>query len=62
MDVKIEQTNKRLLCLPEVDLQLLCLSEVDLLLIVIFPRFLCFYHELVGYIVNVFFFVWFNCV
>ena len=28
-----KQTNKRLLCLSEVDLQLLCLSEVDLLLI-----------------------------
>ena len=33
VDVNIEQTNKRLLCLSEVDLQLLCLSEVDLLLI-----------------------------
>ena len=33
VDVKIEQTNKRLLCLSEIDLQLLCLSEVDLLLI-----------------------------
>ena len=57
VDVKREQKKPNKVTLPVQSWLAATLSvrswlAVDL---VIFPRFLCFYHELVGYIVNVFF-------